>query len=70
MAGITGVVMHPLSPWVVSILFLSLSGGVSHSCWISGATEEGRWSAVDQSFIFVLHVWFNDVGENRDVAEM
>ena len=69
-AGITRVVTHLLSPWVVSILFLSLSGGVSHPCWVSGATEESRWGAVDRSFIFVLHIWFNDVGKNRDVAEM
>jgi len=55
-AAVARVIAHPLSPWMVSVPFLSLSGGMSHPCWISGATEESRWGAVDRSFIFDLHV--------------
>jgi len=46
-AAVTRIVPHPFSPWVVSVPFLSLGGGVSHSCWISGTMEEGWWGAVD-----------------------
>jgi len=46
-AALARVVVHPFSTWVVIISFLSLSGGVSHSCWVSGTMEEGRRGAVD-----------------------
>jgi len=46
-AAVTRVVAHPFSTWMVSVSFLSLSRGMSHSCWVSGATEEGRWGAVN-----------------------
>jgi len=46
-AAVTRVVVHPFSTWMVSVPFLSLGGGVSHSCWISGMTEEGRWGTVN-----------------------
>jgi len=68
MAGIARVVTHPLTPWVISIPFLGLCGGMSHPCWVSGAAEEGRWGVIIRLFIF--HVWVDDVSENGDVAEM
>jgi len=40
--GVTRVISHPLSPWMVSIPFLGLCGDMSHPCWVSGAMEEGR----------------------------
>jgi len=70
MAGIARVVTHPLTPWVVSVPFLGLCGGMSHPCWVSGAAEEGRWSVIDRLFILFFHVWVDDVSENGDVAEM
>jgi len=45
--GVAGVISHPLAPWMISIPFLSLGGDMSHPCWVSGATEEGRWGVVD-----------------------
>ena len=69
-AAVARVIAHPFSPWVVSVPFLSLSGGMSHPCWISGVAEESRWGVIDRSFIFGLYVWFNDVGKDRDIAEM
>jgi len=41
-AGIARVVSHPLAPWMISISFLGLYGGMSHPCWISGSAEKGR----------------------------
>jgi len=45
--GVAGVISHPLAPWMISIPFLSLRGDMSHPCWVSGATEEGRWGVID-----------------------
>jgi len=70
MAGIARVVTHPLTPWMISVPFLGLRGGISHPCWVSGAAEEGRWGVIDQLLILFFHVWVNDVGENGDVAEV
>jgi len=70
MAGVARVVTHPLTPWVISVLFLSLRGGMSHSCWISGTVEEGGWGVISRLFILFFHVWVDDVSENGDVAEM
>jgi len=71
MAGIAGVVMHPLAPWVVSVPFaLSLSGGMSHPSWVSSTAEESGWGIVNGFFIFLLCVWFNDVSEDGDVTEV
>jgi len=69
-AGITGVVTHPLASWVVSVPFLGLSRSMSHPCWISVLTEEGRWGVVDQLSILFFHVWVDDVSEDADVAEV
>jgi len=69
-AGVAGVVAHPLTPWVVSISLLSLCGGMSHSRWVSGMAEEGGWGIVNRFFIFFLHVWFDDVSEDGDVMEV
>jgi len=70
MTGVARIVSHPLAPWMISILFFGLRGDVSHPCWVSGTTEEGRWGVVDQLFILFLHVWVDDVSEDRDVAEV
>jgi len=70
MAGIARVVMHPLTPWMISVPFLSLRGGMSHPCWVSGAAEEGRWGVINRLFIPFFHVWVDDVSENGDVTEM
>jgi len=69
-AAIPRVVAHPFSTWVVSFPFLSLSGGMCHPCWISGSSEESGRGAVDRFFVLFLHIWFDDVGEDGDVAEM
>jgi len=47
MTGIARVISHPLAPWMISIPFFGLCGDVSHPCWVSGATEEGRWGVVN-----------------------
>jgi len=70
MAGIARVVTHPLTPWVISVPFLSLCGGMSHPCWVSGVAEEGRWGVINRLLILFSHVWVDDVSENGDVAEM
>jgi len=70
MAGVTRVISHPLTPWMVSIPFFSLHGDMSHPCWVSGATEEGRWGVIDGLSILFFHVWVDDVSEDRDVAEV
>ena len=46
-AGVARVVAHPLTPWMVSIPLLSLCGGMSHSRWVSGTAEEGRWGVIN-----------------------
>jgi len=69
-AGVARVVAHPLTPWVVSILLLSLRGGMSHSCWVSGMAEEGRWGVINRLFILSFHVWVDNVGKDGDVAEV
>jgi len=69
-AGVAGVVAHPLTPWMVSIPLLSLRGGMSHSHWVSGTTEEGRWGVVNQPFILSFHVWVDNIGKDGDVAEV
>jgi len=68
--GVTRVVLHPLTPWVIGILLLSLCGSMGHPCWISGSTEKGRWSVINRLFFFLLHIWIDDVSENRNVAEV
>jgi len=70
MAGVARVIPHPLSPWMVSIPFFGLSGGMSHPCWVSGATEEGRWGVINGFSILFFYVWVDDVSEDRDVAEV
>jgi len=70
MASIARVVTHPLAPWVISVPLLSLCGGMSHPCWVSGMTEEGRWGVINQLFILFFHVQVDDVSEDRDVAEV
>jgi len=69
-AAVARVVAHPFSTWMVSIPFLGLSGGMRHPCWISGLSEESGWGTVDQFFVFFLHIWLDDVGEDGDVTEM
>ena len=68
--GVAGIISHPLAPWMISLSFLGLRGGVSHPCWVSGATEEGRWGVINGLFILFLHVWVDDISEDRDVAEV
>jgi len=63
------IVAHPFSTWMVGTLFFSLSGGVRHPCWVSGSLEESGWGVVDR-FVFFLHIWFDDVGEDGDVTEV
>jgi len=47
-AGIAGVVTHPLTSWVVSVLYIfSLSGDVSHFGWSSNTAEESGWGAIN-----------------------
>jgi len=46
-AGVARVVSHPLIPWMISVPLLSLYRGMSHLCWISGATKEGRRGVVN-----------------------
>jgi len=70
MAGIARVVTHPLTPWVISIPFLGLRGGMSYPCWVSGTAEEGRWGVINRLFVFFFHIWVDDVSKNGDVAEM
>ena len=71
MTGIARIVAYPLAPWMVSVSFvLSLSGGMSHSSWISGTAEESRWGSISRFFIFFLHIWINNVSEDRDVMEV
>jgi len=70
MTGITRTVSHPLAPWMISIPSFGLRGDVSHPCWISGMTEEGRWGVVNRLFILFLHVWVDDVSKDGDVAEV
>ena len=69
--GVARVEVHPLASWVVSISFylLSLGRGMSHLCWSGNMVKKGRWGSVNQS-IAVLYVWFDDVGEYRDKAEV
>ena len=71
MTGVSRIEAHPLSSWVVSVFFyfLCLSGSVSHFCWGRDAVKEGRWGCVDRS-ITVFHVWFDEVGEYWDKAEV
>jgi len=69
-AGVARVVTHPLTPWVVSIPLLSLHGGMSHSCWVSGAVEEGRWGVINRLFILSFHVWVDNISKDGDVAEV
>ena len=71
MTGIPGVEAHPLSPWVVSVLFylLCLSRSLSHLCWGGDAVKKGRWGCVDRS-IAVLHIWCDEVGEYWDETEV
>jgi len=47
--GVARVEGHPLSFWVVSVLFyvLSLSGGMGHFGWGGDTVKEGRWRCVD-----------------------
>ena len=45
-AGVAGVIAHPLAPWVIITPFFSLRGDVSHPCWISGTTKEGGWGVI------------------------
>jgi len=69
--GIARIVAHPLAPWMVSVSFiLGLSRGMSHSCWISGTAEESGWGSINRFFIFLLHIWINNVGKDRDVMEV
>ena len=70
MTGVARVVSHPLTPWMVSVPHLSLRGSMSHPCWISGSTEKGRWGVINRLCFFLLHVWVDDVSEDRDVAEV
>jgi len=69
-AAVARVVAHPFSTWMVSVPFLGLSRGMHHSCWISGVTEKSGWGTVIRSFIFLFHIWFNDVSEDGDVMEV
>ena len=68
--AVARIVAHPFPSWMVSIPFFGLSGGVRHPCWVSGSSEESGWGIVDRVFIFSLHVWFDDVSEDGDVAEV
>jgi len=70
MAGVARVVLHPLAPWMISVPLLSLCRGISHPCWVSGTTKEGRWGVINWLSILFLHVWVNDVGEDGDIAEV
>jgi len=68
--GVARVVTHPLATWVISIPHLSLRGGMSHSCWISGSTEKGRQGVVNRLVFFFLHIRVDDVSEDGDVTEV
>jgi len=69
-AGVFRFVTHPLAPWMVSIPFFSLHGSMSHSRWVSGAMEEGRWGVISWFFVLSFHVWVDDVSKNGDVMEV
>jgi len=68
--GVARIISHPLTPWMIIVPLLGLCGSMSHPCWISGSTEKGRWGVINRLCFFLLHVWVDDVGEDRDVMEV